>query len=188
MKHSRLLITMVIIVAAVAFGAFAFLRGSNSRSYAIPEDVCGVQVRPDSLEPLLPEGQEISQSREGAEDSSSPLLLLGCDIDVDGEGAVNLIVERLTTERSVIERYEAVPGGYGMQNPSETTINGHQALVGPDGSLVQIPCHSNEANTVLAINVQLYNPESADPETGLTDMENFTEDFTTSAAATYGCG
>jgi hypothetical protein len=85
-----------------------------------------------------------------------------------------------------MEKYEEVPLAYGISTPLETTIGGADAILGPDGSLVQADCPPHGDTAILLVNVR-YHQDWEDNDQGQRHIRNFTEEFLAGAMREYGC-
>ncbi|MEV1008703.1 hypothetical protein [Streptomyces sp. NPDC049881] len=156
----------------------------DADSYALPEDMCGV-IAPASLEPLLPDGDEIEM--RNADVSSAANVLQECQFIVDHDGALTTVVMEWNGDESVVERYNETPAAYGFVG-SETTLANELAVVGSDGSLVQVACPGRGENVTIQINVLYHAAGTHGQDKDRRNVETFTKELIPLYSDEYGCG
>ncbi|MBO8193230.1 hypothetical protein ITI46_16365 [Streptomyces oryzae] len=66
---------------------------SGGRDYAVPRKVCGVRMSEETVEPLLPDGEKLHQSRRPVRDDGS---VVACQVNVvDGPVALDVDITEL---------------------------------------------------------------------------------------------
>ncbi|MFI7273266.1 hypothetical protein [Streptomyces sp. NPDC049879] len=171
-----------------AFGlGFAILFGlgllEQLRSYDVPTEMCGLTA-PSSLDPLLPGGDELEQRDAAASNAAG--VVWSCQFRVDRENVLTAVVTQRTTDTTVAERYREFQPTYGFTG-SETTLGGEPAVLGRNGSLVQVPCPGRGDDASLEVNVRYYAGGGDDAEEDERNVEAFTEDLIQLNSDEYGC-
>ncbi|MGW7515687.1 hypothetical protein ACWGJ2_08835 [Streptomyces sp. NPDC054796] len=178
--------TVLVAVLAAALGAGA--AGCSSpptRDYAVPDRVCGTDVDPDTLAPLLPTGTEV-RARPGAVSASGA----SCGIDVvreDGEKfSPSLRVRRdavpdgadpLEVKKGTLERYG---------HPREADI-GDGARIADRGALAVKSCPGKGEDTTFALQVDLLTDTPEKVPERRKALERFVRGYLSAAYEKQGC-
>ncbi len=141
-------------------------------------------VPADVMNPLFPSGEELRTDEES--DVPDTAILSYCSFAVDDESLLDVTVREMVTETSLMEKYEIAPRAYGILEPRETTMGGFEAIIGPDGSLVQADCQPHGDGAILLVNVR-YHRDWGDPDQGQALIRDFTEAYLDAAIEEFGC-
>ncbi|MFR9722437.1 hypothetical protein ACL02R_03550 [Streptomyces sp. MS19] len=171
----------VVGLGVVAYAGVELIR--DPASYAAPEAMCGLTA-PSSLDPLLPDGDDLEQ-RDAATPNAAGVVW-SCQFRVDRENVLTAVVTQRTMDTTVAERYREFQPTYGFTG-SETTLDDEPAVLGRNGSLVQIPCPGRGDDASLEVNVRYYAGGGDDAEEDERNVATFTEDLIQLNSDEYGC-
>ncbi|GAA1903909.1 hypothetical protein GCM10009716_12320 [Streptomyces sodiiphilus] len=161
---------------------------SGVARYSAPEEVCGVNVSPAALAPLLPPGRDLEQYEPQTSPEVEEIVEF-CRISVDREVALSFVAKYFPSlNRTVVETYEFAPGAYGISVPGEVLIGGEPAVLGHNGSLSRAMCPARGEEAVLQVNIKYFDAEGGsaiDEEREL--VKALTEEYLGAVAKRHGC-
>ncbi|RKN47136.1 hypothetical protein D7294_02890 [Streptomyces hoynatensis] len=170
-------------VALILLGGWMFFR-EDAGSYAVPSELCEVPVDSSTLQPLLPDGEELEVYEPDVDPPPAAVILM-CRVHIDSEGAMALNVRAFPAPSGdLMEKFRAARSAYGIANPHEDTIGGEYAIVDAGGSLLETACPGQGEEAILEINIKDFSVQG-DSDEGRERMKNFTEDFMNSAREVY---
>ncbi|MCF6526264.1 hypothetical protein [Streptomyces sp. JJ36] len=102
--------------------------GGEERAYEVPDELCGVPVRPGLLEPLLPPGDELRQEKSSFGVSPG---LQGCMVFVDGDVALDVTGKWRAAGHTAKEA---------ASNPGPDLIEGGRYALWNRGAATVVPC------------------------------------------------
>ncbi|MEV8117448.1 hypothetical protein AB0O69_21510 [Streptomyces xiamenensis] len=127
---------------------------SAERNYAVPSDLCGLDVPRDLYDPVFPPGSQLAV--EDSFDLSGPLTLLGdtCTIEVDGSQVVH-------SATYAWDSFDKVSVGEGE---GEAVSGAFNAMVWPGVAMAQAPCtiavsESHHMTESFMISLEMTHPE-----------------------------
>ncbi|MGW7292705.1 hypothetical protein ACWGIB_10010 [Streptomyces xiamenensis] len=136
---------------------------SAERSYAVPSDLCGLDVPQDLYDPAFPPGSQLAV--EDAFDVSGPITLLGdrCSIEVDDKQVVH-------SATYAWESFDKVSVGDGQKLSTaegEVVSGEFNAMVWPGVAMAQAPCtiNVNENHSMtesFMISLEMAHPDNAE--------------------------
>jgi hypothetical protein len=184
-KGRRLPLYLAAVAVAAAGGIATVYANAGTSGYSVPEAACGLPVSSSALDALLPDGGEFEQ-RDRAQTSSPVKTHLECRMLVDDEAVLTSSVSEFTTTESVVEWYGQTPDAYGITNGRESSIGGEAAILGEDGALVHVTCPGIGPDAVFEVSVRYY-AAAVRGEEAREALRDYTESFTNSATAEFGC-
>ncbi|WP_329024123.1 hypothetical protein [Streptomyces sp. NBC_00690] len=156
--------TRIAVVALVLVGATAAC--SSDEVYAAPDEVCGVAVDSGAVDPLLPEGKKLDQTKSG-----SQATLSQCRLSVDGKGVLSVKSYFVPAKEDPVETK-----AWELTNPAEISV-GDNARVSDAMAIAVADCAS--AGERRKFVVQAY------PLTTASDLPERREDLTRFMAAYF---
>ncbi|MEU8827003.1 hypothetical protein [Streptomyces sp. NPDC048636] len=178
MKRSSLLVLSgVLLVGAVGCGG-------ESRDYTVPKKVCGTEVDPDLLAPLLPAGEKL-KTRSITSDIGQECVI---SVVPDGKSgyvpALSIKRDSVTKGHDPLKVKEDALIRYG--NPKKVDI-GDDARLADRGALVATSCPPKGKDTTLALEVHLSSPAPEDVSERRKALERFLRAYLPTAVEAQGC-
>ncbi|MFE5729842.1 hypothetical protein ACFQ7A_02860 [Streptomyces sp. NPDC056528] len=124
-------------VGAGAVLALTVSCSSPAREYAVPADLCGVEVPASVLEPVLPPGKEISAHPTDPKGTG----IARCRLHVDGKSVFSASIERWekdTSARDVADLAQSV-------DPGDTQSEDARFVYSAEGAVGRVVCRAADA-------------------------------------------
>ncbi|MES9806196.1 MULTISPECIES: hypothetical protein [Streptomyces] len=107
---------------------------SPAREYAVPTDLCGVEVPSSVLEPVLPPGREISAHPTDPESTG----IVRCRLHVDGKSVFSASIERWEKDTSARD----VAGPAQSVGPGDAQSEGARFVYSATGAVGRVDCRA----------------------------------------------
>ncbi|MDB1088418.1 hypothetical protein PJ985_12670 [Streptomyces sp. ACA25] len=148
--------------------------------YAAPSELCGLNIDPGLLQPLLPPGKTLAQSSEGSYEGYDI-----CTVTVDSSQALNVGVSFSDEYRDPMQRTTLADSR--REEKIETRVQGEEAVLWATGVNISFLCEPREEAkyTVLRLTAQQHSGPS-EPERR-ERIEAFAENLATAVKQEHGC-
>lgn len=148
----------------------------DSTEYEIPDSMCGRDVEPSALEPLLPSGREFEAEQRVAEDNTSE-----CSVFVDNVDVLTVSEYRGQDKFDVMEFVRENPGRF--THPEKSDV-GDDTVTSDDWLMSMNACTGEGKGDYYVLDVALAGERSdAKPR----ELERFAESYLPGAMKKMGC-
>ncbi|MDQ8706838.1 hypothetical protein RCO28_30860 [Streptomyces sp. LHD-70] len=169
---SRLQISALTVSTTALALAFSVGCSAPTKQYAIPKDLCGIQVKPNLVEPLLPPGEKLNFRSSSTGEHS------WCRVEVDGKTPLSVMREWWSADTTV--SYLA-RGALGV-SPYDKQTKDRRYIYSRTGAIGQVECPESRKD-----GKKLFASVRVTSEVTEAEMKRFIIGYTKSVATSEAC-
>ncbi|UCM90779.1 hypothetical protein [Streptomyces marincola] len=151
--------------------------GTDETNYAVPDEICDTPIAPDTLQALLPSGEQLEAA------PSSVSIVMTCEVKVDAKLHIDITGFAVLGARDPSEHARSLR----LENPVEENWGPDiPAVLADDGAVVSLPCGAGDGTDAMLAEIHVYGDHMPEDERR-GRVTDFTRSYVTGLAEQLNC-